>query len=69
MKILHDINVIYVFCPSYISYIQTGGVELLHQLVDYLRKHQKESYIYYYDSLLATVSMFTVNIIFPQHWK
>lgn len=53
MKLLHDINVIYVFCPSY---IQTGGVELLHQLADYLRTHQKESYIYYYDSHSAAVS-------------
>lgn len=52
MKALHDINIIYVFCPSH---IQTGGVELLHQLVDYLRRHQKESYIYYYDSPMATV--------------
>lgn len=52
MKTLHNINTIYVFCPSCVP---TGGVELLHQLVDYLRNHQKDAYIYYYNSPSATV--------------
>lgn len=52
MKHLHNINILYVFCPSCVP---TGGIELLHQLVDYLRNHQKEAYIYYYNSPSATV--------------
>lgn len=52
MKTLHDIANIYVFCPSCVP---TGGIELLHQLVDYLRNHQEKAYIYYYNSPSAQV--------------
>lgn len=52
MKTLHDISCIYVFCPSCNP---TGGIELLHQLVDYLRNNQQEAYLYYCNSPSAKV--------------
>lgn len=36
---------VFVFCPPNLV---TGGAELLHQLVHYLRTHGREAYIYYY---------------------
>lgn len=35
---------VYVLAPTGVV---TGGAELLHQLVDYLRKHNREAYIHY----------------------
>jgi hypothetical protein len=43
---------IIVFCPSTKP---TGGVELLHQMVDLLRNKKNEAYIYYYNSPSAAV--------------
>lgn len=37
---------IYVACPGGFA---TGGTELLHQLVDVLRKYGKQAFIYYYE--------------------
>ncbi len=36
---------IYVYCPSGVV---TGGAELLHQLVSYIRKHGREAHIVYF---------------------
>ncbi len=52
MKKLHDISKVYVFSPWGKT---TGGIELLHQLVDYLRNRQLEAYIYYYENPSAQV--------------
>lgn len=52
MEALHNIDKIYVFSPSRKA---TGGIELLHQLVDYLRKKKKEAYIYYYEEPCAPI--------------
>lgn len=52
MKKLHGISKIYVFSPSEKT---TGGIELLHQLVDYLRNQQKDAYLYYYANPSAQV--------------
>lgn len=38
---------IYVPCPAGVV---TGGAELLHQLVDYLRNHNRDAYIVYFGS-------------------
>lgn len=51
-KTLHNISKVYVFSPSEKT---TGGIELLHQLVDYLRNKGKEAYIYYYEKPLSKV--------------
>lgn len=52
MKKLHDISKVYVFSPWGKT---TGGIELLHQLVDYLRNRQLEAYIYYYENPFARI--------------
>lgn len=52
MKTLCNISRIYVFSPSEKT---TGGIELLHQLVDYLRNQGKKAYIYYYEKPSAQV--------------
>lgn len=63
MKKLCDFSKIYVFSPSNAP---TGGVELLHQLVDYLRKRNKDAYIYYYDNpqlgVLAAYTKYEVAV-------
>lgn len=43
---------IYVFCPANLV---TGGTELLHQLVDYLRNRNKSAYIYYYNKRSSSI--------------
>ena len=59
MKKLCDFSKIYVFSPSNAP---TGGVELLHQLVDYLRKRNKDAYIYYYDNpQLGVLAAYTLG--------
>lgn len=45
-------SVIYVFSPANTA---TGGVELLHQVVDYLRENKKKAYIYYYNDIRADI--------------
>lgn len=52
MKALRHMDKIYVFSPARKT---TGGIELLHQLVDYLRRRGKEAYIYYYEEPGAPV--------------
>lgn len=41
---LNSESIIYVFCPAY---SHTGGIELSHQLVDYLIRKEKKAYIVY----------------------
>ncbi len=43
---------IYIFCPANLV---TGGTELLHQLVDYLRNHNRLAYIYYYNCRFSKI--------------
>ena len=52
MKKLRDISKVYVFSPWGKT---TGGIELLHQLVDYLRNQHLEAYIYYYENPFARI--------------
>ncbi|HIZ01792.1 MAG TPA: hypothetical protein H9819_05995 [Candidatus Bacteroides merdipullorum] len=52
MKKLHDVSQIYVFSPGNST---TGGIELLHQLVDYLRNQKQKAYIYYYNAPSANI--------------
>ena len=48
---------IYVPCPAGVV---TGGAELLHQLVSYLREHGRDAYIVYYDMITRQYEYSTV---------
>lgn len=52
MNTLNKESKIYVFSPANKA---TGGVELLHQLVDYLRNGSYDAYIYYYNDISAGI--------------
>ena len=62
LKIYPDTKV-YVHAPGDYS---TGGIELLHQLVDFLRKQDKEAYVVYYGTntqhVLPVFSHYDISI-------